>query len=521
MSSRRWHRVWVPLALVFLIFLSGCAKGTSPSAPTPSSPPAPEVPAAAAAPLRIVLQEEPNNLEPGYVGVNELRVSRNIVEALVNRDPQTGEIVPELALSWQQVNDTTWRFMLRQGVQYQNGEPFNAEAAAYGINRAADPNNNMHVLSFLVPMQARAVDEYTLDITTEQPDPVLLKRIWWVALPAPKATQSSAEKELRSPVGTGPYKLVKWTSGEGITLEANPNYWGDKPAVPSVEYVWRTESTVRAAMIRTNEAQIAVNIAPQDAGQVKMLTVVIPETPFLRMDVPSPPLTDLRVRQAINYAIDRQAIAKAIFGGYATPATQLITPDVTGHNPAINPWPHDPQKARDLVQAARADGVPVDLPITIYGTRGMYANSAESLEAMSAMLNDAGLNTKVQILEVNAFVQLRGQQPIPTDRRGLIQGSHGNEMGDASFTVPAYYRSDGSHSPARDPKVDQMESAARVLTGEDRATAYREIMAYLHDNVVSDVALVHMQALYAVTENVQWQPRPDNLLLLKEISLKK
>ena len=123
--------------------------------------------------VTVVLPEEPTDLEPGNYGLDVTRVARNVLEALVNRDPVTGQVVPELATSWERTDDLTWRFELQEGVTYHNGEPFNAEAAAFGINRAVDPALELLVAQVLVPMEATAVDEFTLEVTTEEPQPVL------------------------------------------------------------------------------------------------------------------------------------------------------------------------------------------------------------------------------------------------------------------------------------------------------------------------------------------------------------
>ncbi len=469
--------------------------------------------------VTIVLPEEPHNLEPGYVGLDVLRVNANIVEALVTRDPITGEVVPELATSWERIDEHTWLFKLRENVTFHNGEPFNAEAAAFAINRVVDPELNFHVRSALVAMEARAVDDYTLEIVTEEPEPILLKHLYWARIPAPEATRNSPDKELRSPVGTGPYMLDSWDGGIRLVLQANPEYWGGAPEIETVEFVWRAESSVRTAMVQTEEADIAVAIAPQDTGKTKVLDVTIPETTFLRMDVPSTPLNDIRIRRAINYAIDKEGLAASIFGGYAEAAGQLITPDVTGYNPDLEPWPYDPEEARQLIQEAKTDGVPIDQEITLFGRIGIYPNAIETMEAISSMLNEVGLNTTVQMLEINAWVDVTLANPVPEDRHGIIQSSHGNETGDAVFTVEGYYTTDGPQSPNSDPRVDELNDVAQTLEGEARDEAYQEILKYVRQNIVSNVPLVHLRVLYAVTDDLIWNPRPDNLILVKDMSL--
>jgi len=466
----------------------------------------------------VVVPEEPPNLDWGYVGLSHLPVTRNTYEALTTRDPQTGELVPELAVSWEQVDPTTWRFKLREGVKFSDGTPFTAEIAAWNINFLSDPANNKHVQpTFAGKYTAKAVDELTLEVTASEPDPIMPRRLYWAHMGSPKFIE--ADPDLQKMMGTGPYVLDEWVKGERIVLKANPNYWGGEPAIKKVTFVFRSESSVRAAMVAADEADIAAWLAPQDSGPIRTLGANIPETPFIRMD-PYPPLSDIRVRRAICMSMDREAIAQQIFWGYAKPATHLITPDVVGYNPDIPLWPYDPEAARKLIEEARADGVPVDKQLTIIGRKGIYPNATEAMEALQGWLADIGLNAKLQMLETSAWVDAVLAKPQPPDRLGLIQSSHGNEAGDGIFTLQGYYKSGATQNAFEDPKMDELIAKAQPLTGEARQKALAEAFAYQRENVVQDCPMVHIQALWGLSGRIDWTPRPDNLVLVKEVKLK-
>ena len=337
---------------------------------------------------------------------------------------------------------------------------------------------------------------------------------------SPKSLQADTGKTFQNAVGTGPYAVDEWVKGEKIVLKANPDYWGKAPTLQQATFVFRPESTVRAAMIQAGEADLATFLAPQDVGNLRVLASNIPETPFLRMDIPSPPLNDIRVRKAICMAIDRKALAEQIFGGYAKPASQLITPDVTGYNADIPMWPYDPEQAKKLVAEAKADGVPVDLELNLFGRNGIYSNATEAMEAVQAWLTEAGLNPKLTMNDVKAWIEVTLQQPIPEDRRGIIQSSHGNETGDAIFTLGGYFKSDGQQSPVDDPKMDELISKAALLTGDARATALGEALMYEHENVVAACPMVHIQALYGAADGLEWTPRFDQFVFVKDMQLK-
>jgi peptide/nickel transport system substrate-binding protein len=466
----------------------------------------------------VALPEEPPDLDPFYYALSHIPVTRNIYEALVDRDPIKSDPIPGLATKWETTDSMTWRFTLRSGVTYHNGAAFNADSAAWAINWAITQKTQASG-NFIAGTTAKAVDEVTLDVTTPSVDPILPRRLYLVGLPEPQSFQADPTKALRAPIGTGPYQLVEFKGGDHITVQAFANYWGGAPTVAGANFVYRTESSVRVSMIQTGEAQIARDIAPQDASQTNVISITIPETPFLRLDVPSPPLDDLRVRQAFDCAIDRDELVKTVFGGYAEPAAQIVTSAVVGFDPSATPTAFDPQKAKDLVAAAKADGAPTDLQLTIFGRNGIYANAAEAMQIIQAWLQDAGLNVTVNMMDVKPWTDIILQQPIPADRRGIIQSSAGVEIGDVSGPVAGYFTSTGSQSPLRDPKVDQMAAAASVLSGDERNKAYQELLKYVQDTWMPVIPMVHLQAIYAVAKGVTWQPRTDNLIRLKDVTL--
>jgi peptide/nickel transport system substrate-binding protein len=467
--------------------------------------------------VTVVLPEEPPDLDPFYYALSHIPVTRNIYDALIVRDPQTTELHPGLATEWEATAPTTWQFRLREGVTYHNGAPFNAESAAFALNYVA--NNETNASSNMPPgMEATAAEEFLLEVTTAEPAPILPLLLYLVSLPEPESWEADPVGSMRAPIGTGPYRLVEYRGGDRITVEAYPDYWGEPPALTSADFVYRTESAVRVSMITAGEADIASMIAPQDAEQTRTVAQTIPETPFLRLDVSSPPLDDLRIRQAIDSAIDRDELVRTVFGGYAVPAGTIIAPGVIGFNPDLTPTPYDPQQATELVAAAAADGAPIDLELTIFGRNGIYPNAAEAMDIVQAWLLQIGLNVTVNMMDVLAWTDIILQEkPIPEDRRGIIQSSAGGELGDSAGAATGYMTSEGPQSPISDPVVDEMVAEARVLTGEERDRALQEIFAYVHEHHLPVVPMVHLQTIYALSERVIWEPRTDNLILLKDI----
>ncbi|MBI5292104.1 MAG: hypothetical protein HY872_09530 [Chloroflexi bacterium] len=530
-SGIAWRTLLLLLSLVALV-LQACASATptqSPSQPAATEAPATEAPAKPTEPspaeskkLVIVVGEEPPNLDPGEGTIIALNTYRNTYETLVGHDPATGALVPELALSWEQTNDTTWRFHLRQGVKFHDGEPFNAEAAAWVLNYLYDPDNNKHILGNVpAGTHATAVDENTLDVTTLDTYPALPATMFFANMASPKSIQADIDGAFRTMVGTGPYKFKEWVAGEKLVLERNPDYWGGQVSdIAEIEYVWRNESAVRSAMAETGEADIAVALDPQDTKTGNVVPVPISETPFIRMDLPNPPLSDIRIRRAICLLIDRQNIADKLYGGYAVPATQLIASNVVGYNPDIPLIPYDPEQAKVLIEQARADGVPVDNKITVYLRSTSDQTTLQMMLAILAATNEAGLNLNLELNEPAKHQAIARQLPVPPDRLAIFWGQHGNEMQDASFTIQAYYMPSGIHSTLSDATgqafVDLYTEASR-LSGPERQTALAEVMRFQADNVVATCPIVYIQYIYKLADGVQFQPRPDHLILAKDV----
>jgi peptide/nickel transport system substrate-binding protein len=457
-------------------------------------------------------------------------VMRNVTEALLNRDPKTTELVPELATKWEQVNPTTWRFTLRQGVKFHDGSAFNAEAAADALNHMWAKENAFRVRGYIGPeFTVKPVSEYVIDVVTESPDPILPSRLYFSPLHSPKARQDAPDQMQLHPVGTGPYKFVEWVKGQHIKLTANPDWWGNTAtdaggaaSIKDVTFAIRAEREVRTAMVQRNEADLGRWVSQeqcQSAPQCKGGPTV--ETVFVRLDTMNPVLGDKRIREAIALAIDKDAIMNSILGGGEV-ASMLVRPTVIGFNPAIKPYPYDLARAKQLIAEAKAAGVPVDAtPLTIYARRAAYFRVEEGTEAIGEMLKQAGLSTmKTQVLEVSKHTELyNAPKPIDPDRGMLAFHSHGNELLDFAQTVRFYYTCDGRQSTYCNPAVDETQKKALPLTGPEREKAYQAIAQYVHEEVV-DVPVGHPSFYFALSQRLDWTPRPDGFILVKEMKLK-
>lgn len=479
--------------------------------------------------ITISLSAEPATLENwNAYSLDGHPVLRNIFEALLNRDPATNELVGELATAWEWTDDRTLRFTLREGVTFHDGSPFNAQVAADGVNFTWSAENAFDIIQFMGPqISAAVVDETTIDVSTEEPDPILPARLYFAPLPNMVQVEERPDSLPNEPNGTGPYQFVEWIRGDHISLTAYPDWWGNadpeaafgQQSIKDVQYVWRPESTVRAAQVTAGEAQIARFLAPEDCETTPVcLEAPSVETIFLRLDTMHPVMGDIRIREAIGLAVDRESLAEQIFGG-GDVATQLVGPSAVGYNEDLKPLPYDMDRAKQLVQEAAADGVPIDMEITVAVRQGAYPRNEELGEYVANQLNEIGLNAKTEVIEHAAYQEqyVMPYDEVPTDRGWIGTLGHGNEMMDVSQTFSGYYRCDGGVSTFCDPEIDEMTAESAVITGEERDAALAATTAAFMERIPV-IPIVHLPFFYGVAADLNWKPRLDAFMLVKEMS---
>lgn len=464
---------------------------------------------AAASDVIVVLQTQPDQLDPCQSSKSQVGkvIKQNIVETLTEIDPVSGQIKPRLATEWSMVDDLTWRFKLREGVVFHDGTPFNAEAVRYSVERTLDESIDCEIrVKYFggLSVEITPVGDYEIEVKTDIAVPILPTLMGTVVA---MSTATPMGEITRTPIGTGPYKLESWDPGQKIVLTRFEDYWGEKPAVTSATYIWRSESAVRAAMVASGEADIAPNIAVQDAVDPSMdFSFLNSETARLRIDTEIPPLNDLRVRLALNFAVDREALRGTIFSDKVIPSTQHVVPGINGHNPDLVPYPYDPEKAKELLAEAKADGVPVDSEIIMIGRHNLYPNSQESLEALQAMFKAVGFNTTLRMTEASEWYDLLFK-PYAEDRApNLFQEQHDNNNGDAVFTIFVKYHSEGGQSTFSDPTLDDLIDRAGQASGEERTKLYQEAFKRIHEEIVPDVSLFHMVGFTRVNPRLDFTP---------------
>jgi peptide/nickel transport system substrate-binding protein len=475
--------------------------------------------------LKIVMPSGPDSIDPCDSPRSVVsRIFRfNVVEPLVELDPITHEAKPRLAESWSQISPTVWQFKLRPGVVFHDGSPLTAEAVVHSLERTLDETLTCITRTQYfggVSITAKALDDLTVEFTTAEPRPILptlLAKLAISSLDTPVGVLTD------KPIGTGPFKFDTWVQNEKVEISKFDHYWGEEPAVDGAVYMWRAESSVAAAMVETGEADIAFSIAPQDATNPETDKVYLnAETTVLRPSNLLPPFDDIRVRKALNLAIDRNAFLGSIISDKAQLAMQQVGPSVLGFNPNLKQWPYDPEQAMKLLAEAKADGVPVDQEIVLVGRPGLFSNSNEFAEAIAEMLRAVGFNIKLDSLELKQWLTVANKPFDPTRPVNILLSMHDNNTGDASFTAFFKYHSTGRQSVTVDAEVDRLLDEAAGASGAEREKLYQEVFYRVSEVLVQDAPLFHMVNYMRVGSRVDFTPTIGNAaeLQLSQIGLK-
>ncbi|MFP5019256.1 ABC transporter substrate-binding protein [Pseudonocardia phyllosphaerae] len=405
-----------------------------------------------------------------------------------------GVAKPGLATEWSRPDPRTWRFQLRPGVTFQNGEPLTGQAAAGALNWVAGVDAPPRAVKG-IGLKAVADGADAVKVSTTNPDPILPLRLSGAntAILAPSAYK--ANPPAAQGTGTGPMTLTKVDGNQSAELVRNDKYWGERPKLAAVTANYVGDPAARALALRAGDADIAQELPESAAleftgGEYTDETVAAPRTALLQLNEARPPFQDVRVRQAVTAAVDRRALAEQALAGSALPASELFGPAVAWGSQDPPP-PADPQKARDLLAQA---GYGPDKPLRV--ELGTYANRAELptlATALQQMLKAAGIEANIKVGDYDAREPelLAGRYDMYlTSRSYLI------DVPDAGATLSTDYTCQGSYNINRycSPAFDAL--LAPLATETDpaaRQEVFRKASAQLTADAVG-VPLVHTRA---------------------------
>ena len=456
--------------------------------------------------LSFALTTDPKSLDPRSIGGDyNFTILAYITERLCEYDMTQGKFVPVLATSWTRPDKLTWRFKLRQGVSFHNGEPFNAEAVKFTIDSIKDPAKAWSNASWVGDISAvKIVDDYTVDLITENPSRSMLANLGYLFILPPKATTELGDRFGVQPIGTGKFVLDKYYPNERIVMKRNDNYWGQKPKLEKVTAKILPESATRLAALETGEVALIPNLSPDSIARMKAnpkLSVVVGDPArimHIAFILGRKPFDNHKVREAFNYAVDRQAIVDTVMMGLAKVAdAQLYHASSPGFNPNLKAYNYDPQKAKKLLAEA---GYPDGITVTFGSPNGRYLRDRMVCEAIVGQMAEAGITVKLEALEWGTFWS-----------RAVT--NHEFDMFFLGWISPAspytqltwWFRTNpkSSKSNYSNPQVDKLLiEAQNVLTDEEENQVYSKIQELLW-NDLPWISLYFSPKIYGIDASLE------------------
>ena len=498
------------------------------------------LPAAAAPEGRVVIAQgvDPTTLDMMHQQEQPAsNVGAQIFESLVERG-QDLKIVPALAAQMPKlVAPTAWEIKLRRGVKFHNGEDFNADSVKFSLERLANPANKLRgSSSYALLDRVEIVDPFTVKVHTKKPWPVFVAHLALrqAAMYPPKEYAGKDPAAIsRNPIGTGPYKFVRWAKDEEIVMEAFPGYWAGPAKIKTVVFKPIPDDAVRVAALQNGEIDVAVNIPPHLAGIIeKHPKIYLSTAPSIRtiqlmiythqMD-PSThkaigpyagPTADKRVRQALAYALDADAIVKGVMDGKAVRVATMLTSLHFGYDASLKPITQDLARSKKLLAEA---GFPNGGEIVLNGPQGRYVRDREVGEAVAGQLNKAGIKTTLKTYEfvsyLNNMVYVHKAGPV-----WLIGWGHPTMDAEAIY-VPLF-KSPGIFVNWNNEDFNGMVEQAQTQMDEKKRYAEYQRINKLWIEDVPAIPLYQQIDLYGANKRLVWKARSDELIRAYDMALR-
>jgi peptide/nickel transport system substrate-binding protein len=476
--------------------------------------------------LKFAYDQVPENVDPYFNNVRiGVIISQHVWDTLIYRDPKTNEYKGQLATAWKWIDDKTLEVELRKGVKFHNGEEFDADDVVYTLNFVSKPESkgttpqNTDWISHV-----DKVDQYKVRIVTRRPFPAAIEYLAGPIIIHPneyyaKATPKGMNEK---PVGTGPYRVTEHALGKYIRMERNPDYFKDSPKgqgkIEKVEIRFIPDRQTQTAEVMSGGIDMIMSVAPDQANQLKAmpnLQVVSGETmriAFLHIDTleatPVPQLKDLRVRQAIMHAIDRESMVKQIVGEGARVLHTQCFPSQFGCTDEGAPrYAYDPAKAKALLKEA---GLPDGLELDLYAYR-----ERPQTEAMIGYLRAVGIKANLRFMQYAAM-----RDAVRSNKAGLVHQTWGSfSVNDVSASTPVYWKFQPDDI-SRDAEVrDVLEQGDSSVDPAVRKEAYAKALKMIAERAYS-LPLYSLPTYYVATKDLNFVAYPDEMPRFWEMTYK-
>ncbi len=464
--------------------------------------------------LRVSLPAAPSALDPHLQDEWASRtILSHVYDSLVALDANM-KVAPQLAERWETVGQLTWRFHIRHDVKFQDGRPLTADDVVASLRRSRH-HPGSEISSYLLEVESvEKLGDWQVEIRTRRPYPILLNKLSFVAI-----VPQDAPSVIEAPVGTGPYRIESH-SGDEIILRAFDNYWGSIPPIKRVSFLFLNNHRNRLEAFLRGDIDLIYSFVVADLADFPdVLDQQFVSEPglyiaYLQFRVDRPPFNDLRIRQAINLAIDRERLVEDAAEGAAQPASQLLSPQIFGYVPDLPVTQADPVKARALLEEA---GYPDGIDLNIHLREGRTG------QALIAQLNEVGIRLNPTVM---AWPDLYAK--LQTGEVDFYLGSWGCPSGDASelfdnkvhTLVPGGPYGTSNSMGYSNPILDGfIEDASATFSVEERKAVFARAMSILQEDLPIIPLLVD-DYIYLVSPDVEWTSRLDGRVLAQEMSFR-
>jgi peptide/nickel transport system substrate-binding protein len=446
-------------------------------------------------------------------------VNINMFDSLLHRNAKL-EYEPSLATSWKAVSDTVWEFKLRRNVKFHNGDTLTAEDVKYSVDRVIDPaKKSPQYGNVRAIKEVKIVAPDTIHVVTDKPFPLLLERLVFFPIVPKKHIEKVGDQAFgaTAPVGTGPWKFVEWKRDQYIKLEAFDGHWRGKAPFKTLVFRAIPEVATEVAELKTGGVDIVRNVSADLVPDLKahpqtyISAIPILRVHYVALDMRSAPFDKKAMRQAANYAIDKQAVIQRLMGGFGSQVATVVQPAAFGHDPAVQPYPYDPKKAKELMaQAGYANGVDITLHSSSVAFRPVF-------EAISQMLTEVGIRATPKMWDPgpawNKFLQTEGKAT-----NGAYNNWGNYSVFDADAVLhPLYHTEPGGWIGkwyARVEGLDKLIDEGRSTVDQARRKrSYSQIQQLIREEAPS-IYLWTQYDMLGISKKVVYQARGDEWLWL-------
>ncbi len=452
------------------------------------------------------------------------KVCDNIYDTLIHYKDGSTEIEPGLATKWESSEDgLSWTFSLRKGVTFHDGTPFNSEAVLFSLNRQHEENHPYHnvegsytywVATGLAEIvdEITALDDYTVKITLNSPYAPFLYAIAITSfsIVSPTAVKEKGDNYSNHPVGTGPFIFQQWDRGDKIVLKANENYWGGRPNVDRVIFLSIPDNSVRLIELQQGNLHAMEFPNPDDLQQIRddesldLLSQPGMSVGYLALNMEKPPFDNLKVRLAINHAINKGVIIEHLYQGLGIPAKNPIPPTLWSYDDSIEDYEYDPKLAKELLTQA---GYPKGFETTLWALpvpRPYIPDGRALAEVIQSELREIGIKTNIVTYDWGTYLE-----KTKYGEHDMAMLGWSADFGDPDNFLYFLLSKSSAEKPAGNIafyKSDEMqqilEKARSISDRDERIALYKKAQNVFHQDIPW-VPLAHAQQVLVINKKVK------------------